>query len=166
MQFKAGDYIVNPTYGLGNIMRLEEKRLAEDRLRLYYVVAADKSTLWVPVDENGTSGLREVTPRRDLDRYRGLLKGRPGLLDRDHNKRRLEINERVKQGSFQSLCEVVRDLTAQGWNRPLGEVDASSLQRLRHSLCREWAAVAGISIPEADAEVQALLLVARQAYKT
>jgi CarD family transcriptional regulator len=166
MQFKAGDYIVHPTYGLGNIVRLEEKRLAEDRLRLYYVVIADKSTLWVPVDENGASGLREVTPRRDLDQYRSLLKGRPGSLDRDHNKRRLEINERVKRGSFQSLCEVVRDLTAQGWNRPLGEVDASSLQRLRHSLCREWAAVAGISIPEADAEVQALLLVARQAYKT
>ena len=166
MQFKAGDYIVHPTYGIGNIVRLEEKRLAEDRLRLYYVVAAEKSTLWVPVDENGASGLREVTPKRDLDQYRGLLQGRPNTLDRDYNKRRLEINERVKQGSFQSLCEAVRDLTAQGWNKPLSEFDASSLKRIRASLCREWAAAAGISIPEATAEVQALLLAARQTYQS
>ena len=166
MQFKAGDCIVHPTHGIGNIVRLEEKRLAEDQLRLYYVVAADKSTLWVPVDENGASGLRAVTPKRDLDQYRGLLQSRPSTLERDYNKRRLEINERVKQGSFQSLCEAVRDLTAQGWNRPLGEFDASSLKRLRARLCCEWAAAAGISIQEATTEVQELLLAAQQSYQS
>lgn len=165
MQYKAGDFIVHPVYGVGNILRLEEKRLAEDQLRWYYVVTADKSTIWVPVDEAGAAGLRDVTLKRDLDRYRRVLQGRPTLLERDHNKRRLEIHERVKRGSFQSLCEVVRDLSALAWNKPLGENDASSLKRLQTSLCREWAAAAGISIPEATAEVQALLLAAWQTYK-
>jgi len=165
MQYKAGDSIVHPVYGVGNILRLEEKRLAEDQLRWYYVVTADKSTIWVPVDEAGMAGLRDVTLKRDLDQYRRVLQGRPTSLDRDHNKRRLEIHERVKRGSFQSLCEVVRDLSALAWNRPLGEVDSSSLKRLQASLCREWAVAADISISEATAEVQALLLVAWQTYK-
>jgi RNA polymerase-interacting CarD/CdnL/TRCF family regulator len=165
MQYKAGDSIVHPVYGVGNILRLEEKRLAEDRLRWYYVVTADKSTIWVPVDEAGAAGLRDVTLKRDLDQYRCVLQGRPALLDRDHHKRRLEIHERVKRGSFQSLCEVVRDLSALAWNKPLGENDSSSLKRLQASLCREWAVAADISIPEATAEVQALLLAAWQAYK-
>ena len=166
MQFKAGDYVVHPTYGVGNIVRLEEKRLAEDQLRLYYVVMADKSTLWVPVDDNGASGLREMTSKRELARYRDVLKSRPKALERDHHKRRLEISERLKQGSFLNLCEVVRDLAGLGWQKPLSEVDATSFHRFRDSLCREWAVAAGTTIPEAAAEVESLLAAARQSYKS
>ncbi len=166
MPFKAGDFIVHPTYGVGNIVRLEEKRLAEDQPRRYYVVVVDKSTLWVPVDDNNSAGLRAVTPKKDLDRYRAVLKGRPSALERDHNKRRTLINERVKQGLFQNLCEVVRDLSAQSWKRPLSEADLTLLQRLSGSLCREWAAAAEVSLPDATAEVQSLLQEAKQLYKT
>jgi len=165
MPFKAGDFIVHPTYGVGNIVRLEEKRLAEDQPRWYYVVVVDKSTVWVPVDGNNTAGLRAVTPKKDLDRYRALLKGQPGALERDHNKRRTLINERVRQGSFQSLCEAVRDLSAQSWKRPLSEADLTLLQRLTRSLYREWAASAGTSLPDATAEVQSLLQEAKEIYK-
>ncbi len=166
MPFKAGDYIVHPTYGVGNIVRLEEKRLAEDQPRWYYVVVVDKSTLWVPADENNSAGLRAVTPKKDLERYRAVLKGQPEVLERDHNKRRLLINERVKLGSFQSLCTAVRDLSAQGWKRPLSEADLMLLQRLSNSLCREWAASADVPLPVAMAEVQSLLQEAKQTYKT
>jgi CarD family transcriptional regulator len=165
MPFKAGDFIVHPTYGVGSIVRLEEKRLAEDRPRWYYVVVVDKSTLWVPVDDNNAAGLRAVTPKKDLDRYRAVLKSQPGALERDHNKRRTLINERVRQGSFLSLCEAVRDLSAQSWKRPLSEADLTLLQRLSNSLYREWAASANVPVPAAMAEVQALLQEAKQAYK-
>ena len=166
MQFKAGDCVVHPAYGVGNIVRLEERQLAEAEMRLYYVLAVDKSTVWVPVNSQGVAGLRELTPKRELDQYRSLLKSRPVLLDRDHHKRRLEINERLKQGSFRVLCEVVRDLTAYGWYKPLSEIDAASLQKMREGLCREWAAAAGVAISEASQEVEALLSTARQAYKS
>ncbi len=165
MPFKTGDFIVHPSYGVGNIVRLEEKCLAEDQPRWYYVVAVDKSTVWVPADENNTAGLRAVTPKKDLDRYRVVLKGRPGPLERDHNKRRTLINERVKQGAFQSLCEAVRDLSAQSWKRPLSEADLTLLQHLSQRLCREWAASEEVPLPDATAEVQALLQEARQIYK-
>ncbi|NTU62122.1 MAG: hypothetical protein HGB05_01660 [Chloroflexi bacterium] len=165
MPFKAGDSIVHPTHGVGNIMRLEEKSLIEDQPRWYYVVAVDKSTLWVPVDENNVAGLRAVTSKKDLDRYRAVLKSQPSVLERDHNKRRTLIHERVKHGSFQNLCEVVRDLSAQSWKRPLSEADLTLLQRLSHSLYREWAAAAGVSLPDATAEIQALLQEAKQTYK-
>jgi CarD family transcriptional regulator len=165
MPFKAGEFIVHPTYGVGSILRLEEKRLGEDQPRWYYVVVVDKSTVWVPVDDNNGAGLRSVTPQQDLDRYRAILKGQPEVLERDHNKRRTLINDRVRRGSFLSLCEAVRDLSAQSWKRPLSEADLTLLQRLSHSLCREWAASANVPLPVATAEVQALLQEAKQAYK-
>ena len=87
------------------------------------------------------------------------------MLERDHHKRRTLINERTKQGSFQSLCEAVRDLSAQSWKRPLSDADLTLLQRLSNSLYREWAASAGVPLPEAVAEVQALLQEAKQTYR-
>jgi RNA polymerase-interacting CarD/CdnL/TRCF family regulator len=161
MQFKAGDRIVHPTYGVSEVMRLEERQLAEVNKRLYYVLSADKSTVWVPVD---ASGLRKLTTSTELERGRALLRGKPASLTTDHRERRLTISESLKSGSFQTLCEVVRDLAAFGWRKSLGEADAALLKRARESLSREWAASAGTTIDEANAEVTALLLKARQTY--
>ena len=165
MQFKAGDYVVHPAYGVGNIVRLEERRLAEDTTRLYYVLTADKSTIWVPVDAVGNTGLRRLTSKHDLEKYRALLRGRPTSLSKDHRDRRLEIVERLKDGSFQAMCEVVRDLAAFGWRKALSEADATLFNKTRASLCREWAAAGNMSVDEAIAEVNTLLSTARQTYK-
>ncbi|HLF28489.1 MAG TPA: CarD family transcriptional regulator [Anaerolineae bacterium] len=45
MQFKAGDDVVHPAYGLGSVVRLEERELAEAERRLYYVLNIDQSTV-------------------------------------------------------------------------------------------------------------------------
>lgn len=166
MNFAAGDYVVHPAYGVGSILRLEEKQLAEAEMRLYYVLVVDNNTVWVPVNSNGANGLRQVTPKQELEQYRRVLKSKPAVLDRDHHKRRLEINERLKRGSFLAICEAARDLTAHGWRKPLNDVDASTLQKVRANLCREWAASEGVAVAEAAAEVDGLLHVAQEAYKT
>jgi RNA polymerase-interacting CarD/CdnL/TRCF family regulator len=166
MEFDAGDNVVHASYGVGNIVRVEEKRLAEADLRLYYVLAVENSTVWVPVNATGTIGLRRVTPKQELEKYRRVLKGKPTVLDRDHHKRRAEINERLKRGSFLSVCETTRDLTAHGWRRPLNDVDASMLQKVHDNLCREWAASAGVTMADATREVDELLQAGQASYKT
>jgi RNA polymerase-interacting CarD/CdnL/TRCF family regulator len=147
-------------------MRLEERQLAEANTRLYYVLAFGKTTVWLPVETAGTSALRLVTAPRDLDRYRTLLKSHPTELDRDYKKRRLDINEQLLHGTFQSVCEIVRDLTALGWYRPLAGVDASLLSKVRANLWEEWAISTGQPLPEAIHEVTALLADGEQTYKT
>ena len=166
MQFKVGDRVVHPTYGVSHIDRLEERQLAEDESRLYYVLIADKTTVWVLVEARAEIALRQVTPRGDLDRYRRLLKGLPDPLAKDHVKRRAQIADRLRQGSFLALCETVRDLAARGWRRPLNDADSSLLQRLRVSMCREWAASSGVTLAEALDEVDALLSEARRVSMT
>lgn len=162
MLFKPGDRVVHPTYGVGDIVRLEERQLAEASTRLYYVLAADRSTVWIPVD--APAGLRRLTSPHDLDKCRALLQSRPAPLNADHRERRQLIGESLKTGSFQTLCEIVRDLAAFGWRKPLGDADATLLNRARESLCREWAAAARVSPEAASAEIGALLLKARQTF--
>jgi len=166
MEFRSGDDVVHPNYGVGNIVRLEARQLAETNMRLYYVLAFGKTTVWMPVDTNGSSALRLVTALCDLDRYRTLLKSRPAELDRDYKKRRLDINEQLAHGSFQVVCEIVRDLTALGWNKPITGIDASLLSKVRANLWQEWAASTGQPLPEAILEVTALLQAGEQAYKS
>jgi RNA polymerase-interacting CarD/CdnL/TRCF family regulator len=164
MGFRSGDYVVHPIYGVGSIVRLEERQLAEAERRWYYVLAINKSTVWVPVHADGSTLLRAVTSNQELDRYRVVLKSRPTTLERDYKKRRFEINERLKTGSFWVLCEVVRDLTAHGWKRRMSEGEAALLLQACTNLSREWAAAAGMSVPEALHEVNALLLAGREAH--
>ncbi len=166
MGFRSGDDVVHPTYGVGSILRLEERQLAEAELRWYYVLAVGKNTVWTPVQSDESHTLRSVTAQHELDQYRTLLKSRPATLERDYNRRRLEISARLTQGSFRAVCEVVRDLTALGWYRRISEGDAAVLEKVRDNLWREWAAAAGLSISEAIHEVDALLLAGREAYKS
>jgi len=166
MGFISGDDVVHPNYGVGNIVRLEERQLAEVETRQYYVLAFGKTTVWLPVQAGAASPLRRVTAPRDLDRYRTLLKSRPAALDRDYKKRRLDLNEQLAHGSFQVVCEVVRDLTALGWNKPMNELDASMLKKVRANLWQEWATSTGQALPEAITEVNALLQAGEQTYKS
>ncbi len=166
MGFISGDDVVHPDYGVGSIVRLEERQLAEVETRQYYVLAFGKTTVWMPVQAGASSPLRRVTAPRDLDQYRKLLKSRPAALNRDFRKRRLDLSEQLAHGSFQVVCEVVRDLTALGWNKPMNELDSSMLKKVRANLWQEWATSTGQPLPEAVTEVNALLQAGEQTYKS
>jgi CarD family transcriptional regulator len=163
VQLKIGDLVVHPVYGVGHIVRIEEKQFSEKRVRQYYEVILPRRTLWVPVEAQASIGLRLVTAKSDLDRYRNLLKSRPVSLKDKHSQRPVELAKRLKEGSFQVMCEVVRDLTVSGWQEPLGRSDAIILQKTRERLLQEWAASAGISTTEASKEIDTLLMTNRQA---
>ncbi len=164
MQFKIGDRVVHPIYGIGHIVEIEEKRFAQQGAQWYYKVTLPKRTLWLPVETQEVSGLRLVTPKSELAHYRDLLKSPPIPLERNHHRRHLALVSRLREGSFQVVCEVVRDLTAWGWRKPLGQTDTATLQKARNSLYQEWATASGVSTIEAIKEIDSLLQATRQAF--
>ncbi|GAB4453815.1 MAG: CarD family transcriptional regulator [Anaerolineae bacterium] len=161
MQFKIGDPVVLPAHGIGHIREIEEKDFSEQGTRLYYKIALSKHSIWIPVEAQPVNGLRLVTVKSDLDYYRNLLKSAPVPLEKNHHRRHHELVGRLKQGTFQIICEVVRDLTAWNWRKPLGQTDTALLQKTRQSLYQEWATAAGVSTTEAIKEIDSLLLTAR-----
>jgi RNA polymerase-interacting CarD/CdnL/TRCF family regulator len=165
MEFKPGDHVVHPNYGVGRIVRLEERELAASGMRWYYVLAIGTATVWVPIRADGATTLRTVTRKEDLEQYRAVLSSRPTVLDRDYKKRQLDFSERLTHSSFQVMCEIVRDLTALSWIRPPGETDANLLKKVQENLHLEWAAATGQSVQEVIQEVGALLRAGRLAYK-
>lgn len=157
------EWVVHPQHGVGRVVRLEERRFGAGPRQLYYEIAIHGGTVWVPVS-GGPRGLRRLTARRELPRYRSVLKSRPSPLADDHRDRQADLLKRLKACTFRARCEVVRDLSGARWHKPLSEGTLLLLRTTLQEVCAEWAAAAGVTLVEATEEVDALLLEGRRAH--
>lgn len=120
-------------------------------------------TLWVPVDEPGL-GLRRLTSKSELARCGPILQSSPSASDLDPRELRKELARHLRDGTILAQCEVVRDVTALGWKKPLVGAMADLRRVALNVLCQEWATVAGVPLAEATASIQAYLSVGKKAY--
>jgi len=166
MQFKVGDHVVHASHGSGQIVAIVEKQLNGNDARLFYEVLTSNSRVWVPVDSDSASNLRLLVTNSALAHCRDLLKSRPMPLNADRRQRNFERTHQLQRASFEVMCEVVRDLTAHGWPKPLSEGDASVLRKIQDAVCQEWSTAAGVPLLEATQEILALLRDGRQMHNT
>jgi RNA polymerase-interacting CarD/CdnL/TRCF family regulator len=165
MQFQIHDQVIYPAMGVGQIVGLVTKRLPPAESQQYYEVRGQRSTVWVQVDGGAGQGLRRLTRQDELPHFRRVLRGRPADLNADFRQRHLDQRDKIKRGTLQDLCEVVRDLSGRGWRKPLNEADASNLRRSSEALCQEWAAADEVSLEQATIEVNALLREGQHTYQ-
>jgi CarD family transcriptional regulator len=161
MKFAIGDKVVHPHHGVGFVTGLEEKQFEPNTARMYYVISIPDTTLWVPVDLS-TSGLRKLGLKSELEQCRQVLQAAPQELNPGRNML-ANLSARIKQGTIIAQCEVVRDLTAFGWRKPLYGPIADFQRMVLDVLCQEWAAVKGITQAEASHEIDGLLKKGRAA---
>jgi len=166
MNINRGDHVVHPRFGVGTVVSIEVRHFSEPAPRLFYRVDFNNTTLWIPVPIPETGGLRPVTPKSDLSQYRQLLKSSPVPLDNDFRLRKLTLDERLKAGTFQALCEVVRDLRARHQIKSLSNYESSLYRQVHDALVNEWAASNKSSVEEATREIETLLHKGSQALPT
>ncbi|MCL4394455.1 MAG: hypothetical protein M1482_06600 [Chloroflexi bacterium] len=157
MEFQIGEHVVHPVYGVGTVKTLTHQRFAGGKMREYYEVVSGGVTVWVPVNEEGFTVLRRIAAKESLGECRRVLKGRPVPFAVDRQKRQLEIAARMKGRMLPALCEIVRDLRAQGRLKPLGIAEDGLLRKTFKALCEEWAASEGVNDQAAIREIESLL---------
>ncbi len=155
--FAIGDKVVHPQYGVGEIIKLEDREFERGDTRRYYEIQIPGgSTVWVPIDLPN-SGLRSLAHKSELVHCREILQARPLPLTEDGRVRQSDLVARLKQGTIAAQCEVVRDVSAfVAHKSSYGALTAFS-ETMLSVLCQEWALVEGITIPEAIAEISSLL---------
>ena len=161
MKLAVGDRVVHPQYGVGRVVKLDEREFEPGVMRRYYEVSIPGSTLWVPLDLP-TFGLRKLAVRSEINRCRKILASPPLSLTEDSRSRQSELAARLKQGTIRVHCEVVRDLSAYGAHKPLNGTIAAFLRVTQEVLSQEWAAVEGITVSEAVFEIGVLLEKSKQ----
>ena len=125
LKFKAGDYVVYPTHGVGLVQGIERETIAGHRLELVVVTFDnDRMTLRVPMEKMDTSGLRELSNRKTMDNAMTTLRGRARIKRTMWSRRAQEYEAKINSGDPISIAEVVRDL-----HRNVGQPDQSFSER-------------------------------------
>ena len=156
--FKVSDFIVYPTHGVGKIIDIEEREIAEIELQLFVVeFEQDKMILRVPLDKAKSTGMRPLSSKSVVGDALTVLKGKARIRRTMWSRRAQEYEAKINSGDLIAISEVVRDLY-----RAEGQPEQSYSERQLYEqaldrMIREVAAVEKESFEDATALVEKYL---------
>ena len=152
--FSAGDFVVYPTHGVGRVLEIEMRVIAEQKLQLYVIsFERDRMTLRVPTDKVDSAGLRKLSTRKMMETALVTLKGRARVKRTMWSRRAQEYEAKINSGDPISIAEVVRDL-----HRNVGQPDQSFSERQIYEAARDRLAceLAAVERTDVDAATEKL----------
>lgn len=165
MGFHVGDKVIHRSYGVGEIIQFDKKKVAGQDVS-YYVVQTKNLTVWVPVNGNGQPSLRPPTPARQFKKAFKVLSSAGEQLSTDRFERKTHLSEQLKKGTIESTCRVIRDLSLYGRTKKLNDNDVSILERAQSILLEEWNLSLSVPLAEAQQELKHYLDGSFQAAKS
>ncbi|WP_412057266.1 CarD family transcriptional regulator [Bartonella sp. DGB2] len=109
--FKASEYIVYPTHGVGQIVAIEEQEVAGHKLELFVIhFEKDKMHVKVPVTKAISIGMRKLSANDFIERALKVLEGRARIKRTMWSRRAQEYEAKINSGDLLAIAEVVRDL--------------------------------------------------------
>jgi RNA polymerase-interacting CarD/CdnL/TRCF family regulator len=158
MNFQVGDPVTHWAYGLGKIIRLDEKWV-DGHIDKYYVVQIKDLTLWVKFNEADKHGLRSPTPAKDFKKIIPILSDSAEPLSDNRFTRKTQLSELMKARTLESICRLIRDLVHYKREHKINEDDNSTLRYARDFLLNEWSVSLSVPIQQAERDLKKLLTV-------
>jgi len=158
-EFKAGDFVVYPTHGVGRIQKVDEQEVAGLKLELFVIAfEKDKMILRVPTMKAKAVGMRKLSSPDVVATALNTLKGRARIKRTMWSRRAQEYEAKINSGDLVSIAEVVRDL-----HRATGQPEQSYSERQLYEaalarMAREVAAIERIDEPSAVKRVESALV--------
>lgn len=156
--YKVGDSVVHWNYGGGKIVAVEDKGLPGNP-RICYVIEGSNVTIWVPVDENGSSSLHLPTSPSDFRLLLNVLRSQGEEMSNNPFQRFGQLEERMHNPSLADLCRLIRDLMyrSRGLRRLSGS-DNRTLYLAQSFLLDEWERSLGTPREQARLELKGILM--------
>jgi CarD family transcriptional regulator len=158
-EFKAGDFVVYPTHGVGRIQKVDEQEVAGLKLELFVIAfEKDKMILRVPTVKAKAVGMRKLSTPDVVATALNTLKGRARIKRTMWSRRAQEYEAKINSGDLVSIAEVVRDL-----HRASGQPEQSYSERQLYEaalarMAREVAAIERIDEQAAVKRVESALV--------
>lgn len=152
--FKKGSAVIYPQHGAGKIVDVVTKTVG-DVERDYFVVDLELQELrvWVPVDEAEELGVREPTPKDELDDLFELLSDHDVRIPANFSRRMKNNQRRMNDGDVWQLAEVVRNLAVRRDRKHLSPSEKTLYLHARNLLVAELALSLGVSTESAEAKL-------------
>jgi CarD family transcriptional regulator len=144
--FSAGDYVVYPTHGVGQVEKIATEVIAGQSLELIHITFQEnRMTLRVPVSKARSAGLRRLSTKKAFDEALATLKGRARVKRTMWSRRAQEYEAKINSGDPMAIAEVVRDL-----HRNAGQPDQSFSERQIYEAALDRMAAELAAIDETD----------------
>ncbi len=141
VQFKAGDKVVYPAHGVGEITEVKVKTIGAEEHRFYEInVLESGMRIMVPTAQADTVGLRKVIDKITISKiYKILGQRNIKVVTQTWNRRYREYTQKIKTGSVYEMAEVLRDLSVLGRGKELSFGEKKMFDTVRELLVSEIA---------------------------
>ena len=157
--FKAGDFVVYPTHGVGRIQKVDEQEVAGLILELFVIdFEKDKMILRVPTVKAKSVGMRKLSTPEVVAAALNTLKGRARIKRTMWSRRAQEYEAKINSGDLVSIAEVVRDLHRAGGQPEQSYSERQLYEAALVRMAREVAAIERIDEQDGVKRVESVLL--------
>ncbi|HVP58819.1 MAG TPA: CarD family transcriptional regulator [bacterium] len=159
MEFKVGQDIVYPKYGVGKILEIKSRKLPEGRTKGVLIkFPARHMEVWVPEERLRNTKVRKPITRGQARRIYRILKGRASFRMSSKAKERAQFyKDKVLSGDPGQLAETVRDLVRLSIRKSLNVREAEIANAALRTLVRELALATGKDVETIRGELDELL---------
>ncbi|MCX5494640.1 CarD family transcriptional regulator [Kaistia dalseonensis] len=153
--FKAGEHIVYPAHGVGEIVGIEEQEVAGIKLELFVIAfEKDKMKLRVPVAKANSVGMRKLSDAATVKKALETIRGRARVKRTMWSRRAQEYEAKINSGDLIAISEVVRDLYRSDSQPEQSYSERQLYEAALDRMSREIAAVSEISETEAVRQIE------------
>ncbi len=159
MEFKVGQDIVYPKYGVGKILEIKARKLPEGRTKGVLIrFPARHMEVWVPEERLRNTTVREPVSRSQARKIYTVLKGRASFRMSSKAKERAQFyKDKVLSGNPVELAETVRDLVRLSIKKSLNVREAEIANAALRTLVRELALATGKDVETIRGELDSIL---------
>lgn len=154
--FKVGDKAVYPAQGVAEVISIEEKDIAGNRLKFYVLRILDTNRkIMVPVNNAKSVGLRRPISEEEIQDIFAILRERTIAFDNQTwNRRYRGFMDKIKTGSVFDVAEVMRDLYRLKAEKSLSFGERRMLETARALIVKEIAVTREKSEEIVQAEIE------------
>lgn len=156
--FVAGDFVVYPAHGVGQVEGVEIQMIAGMEITLYTICfEKDRMRLKLPVTKVKASGLRKLSSKDRLKDALATLQGRSQVRRIMWSRRAQEYEQKINSGDPVSIAEVLRDLRKYDDQAEQSYSERQIYQAALERLAREVAVIEKIDEKKAAEKLEAVL---------
>jgi CarD family transcriptional regulator len=154
--FKVGDKAVYPAQGVAEVISIEEKDIAGNRLKFYVLRILDTNRkIMVPIHNAKSVGLRRPISEEEIEEIFTILRERTIAFDNQTwNRRYRGFMDKIKTGSVFDVAEVMRDLYRLKAEKSLSFGERRMLETARALIVKEIAVTREKSEENVQAEIE------------
>ncbi len=158
LDFKAGQFVVYPTQGVGKLLRVEEQAIAGQKIKML-VIDFEKNhmTLRVPLERAEISGLRPLVTNKKMDEAISSARGKAGAKRMIWARRAAQYEENINSGDPMKLAEVVRDLQRRSAADTMTFSGRQLYLRALERMAQEFAVLHKLDIDAASDKIEDIL---------